>query len=102
LARKKGIIPSEQSQPAPDKVYELLFASGFSTKSEVSDISGRGVGLDAVRSTLRERGGDVWIESEKGKGTCFHIVLPSQMVFVAHNGESLLAVSEKPALEKAS
>lgn len=102
IAKNKGIVPAEQSQPAPDIVYELLFASGFSTKSEVSDISGRGVGLDAVRSTMRERGGDVWIESEKGKGTCFHLALPSRMVLVAHNSERLLSVPMKPSLEKAS
>jgi len=51
------------------EAFELLFHDGFSTKDTVSDLSGRGVGLSAVRSEARKLGGDVLIESIEGKGT---------------------------------
>ena len=54
----------------------LLFQPGFSTASEVSEISGRGVGLDVVKTTVEARAGSVKIESELGKGSTFQIILP--------------------------
>ena len=56
----------------------LLFQPGFSTASEVSEISGRGVGLDVVKTTVESLGGSVKIESELGKGSSFQITLPSK------------------------
>lgn len=53
-----------------------LFEPGFSTASEVSEISGRGVGLDVVKTTVEARGGSVEIQSELGKGSTFTITLP--------------------------
>ena len=53
-----------------------LFEPGFSTASEVSEISGRGVGLDVVKSTIEQHGGSVKIQSERGKGSTFLITLP--------------------------
>jgi two-component system chemotaxis sensor kinase CheA len=53
-----------------------LFEPGFSTASEVSEISGRGVGLDVVKTTVEARGGSVQIQSELGKGSTFTITLP--------------------------
>jgi len=87
IAKKKGLVPADSVQPRAEDVYELLFASGFSTKSEASDISGRGVGLDAVRSALQEHGGQVSIESQKGHGTTFHISIPSTLVLIATDGK---------------
>jgi len=55
---------------------ERLFEPGFSTASEVSEISGRGVGLDVVKTTVEARGGSVQIQSELGKGSAFQITLP--------------------------
>ena len=55
-----------------------LFESGFSTASEVSTISGRGTGLDAVKNTVEELGGSVKIKSELGKGSTFEITVPSR------------------------
>ena len=55
-----------------------LFEPGFSTASEVSEISGRGVGLDVVKTTVEARGGSVQIQSELGKGSTFQITLPSK------------------------
>ena len=62
---------------------ELLFAPGFSTVSETSDISGRGVGLDAVRAKVRRLGGEVLIESLPGGGTHAQIRLPLTLAIVS-------------------
>src|SRR3970282_2007917 len=57
-------------------VWELIFAPGFSTATEVSDISGRGVGMDVVRRTVRELGGHVEISSRPGEGMRTVVRLP--------------------------
>lgn len=57
-----------------------LFEPGFSTASEVSEIAGRGVGLDIVKTTIEKRGGFVKIESELGEGSTFQITVPSKSV----------------------
>ncbi|NRA47463.1 MAG: hypothetical protein HRU09_21145 [Oligoflexales bacterium] len=62
----------------------LICLPGFSTKSEANEISGRGVGMDAVNQLLMEHGGGLYIESEKGKGSTFNIYLPH----AAPSGES--------------
>jgi len=58
----------------------ILFNPGFSTASELSEISGRGVGLDVVKTTVEQRSGSVQIQSELGKGSTFTITLPSKSV----------------------
>lgn len=58
----------------------LLFQPGYSTASELSEISGRGVGLDVVKTTVEQRSGSVQIQSELGKGSTFTITLPSKSV----------------------
>lgn len=74
-AREKGLVgPAEQ--PSDAEVHELIFHPGFSTADEVSDISGRGVGMDVVRQNIRELGGAVDIVSEAGQGSTFTIRLP--------------------------
>ncbi|MBL4685921.1 MAG: hypothetical protein JKY37_15100, partial [Nannocystaceae bacterium] len=55
---------------------QLVLAPGFSTAEEVSSISGRGVGLDVVRSDIEAVGGHVEIETTVGEGTCFRLALP--------------------------
>jgi two-component system chemotaxis sensor kinase CheA len=57
-------------------VWELIFAPGFSTATEVSDVSGRGVGMDVVRRIVRELGGQVEISSRAGQGTRTVVRLP--------------------------
>jgi HPt (histidine-containing phosphotransfer) domain-containing protein/HAMP domain-containing protein len=57
-------------------IYELVFSSGFSTAQNVSMIAGRGVGMELVRTKLREMGGDISFTTEKGKGSCFIVSLP--------------------------
>ena len=53
------------------QVYELIFASGFSTAETISSISGRGVGLDVVKNTIENLGGEVTVDSIEGKGSTF-------------------------------
>ena len=62
---------------------ELLFAPGFSTAETTSDISGRGVGMDAVRTKIRELGGEVILDSVQGEGTTAQIRLPLTLAIVS-------------------
>ena len=73
-ARERGIIGPEAIDA--DMAIELLFTPGFSTRAEVTDVSGRGVGMDAVRSAVRGFGGDVSVRSEFGKGTTTELRMP--------------------------
>jgi two-component system chemotaxis sensor kinase CheA len=70
-----GLI-DKNNQLTIDQVTELLFYSGVSTASEVTDISGRGVGMDIVKKTITDAGGKVEVESIAGAGTTFTILLP--------------------------
>ncbi len=71
-----------------DEAIQLIFHKGFTTATAVSEISGRGVGMDIVLSELREIGGDVQIESTVGEGTRFHIRIPPN---VSVNGALLVS-----------
>ncbi|MEG4317677.1 MULTISPECIES: hybrid sensor histidine kinase/response regulator [unclassified Microcoleus] len=74
---KKGLATEEQAQEfSITELYDFLFWPGFSTAEEVSDLSGRGVGLDVVRTNLRTVRGTVKVDSRLGKGTSFIIKLP--------------------------
>ncbi|MGH2958680.1 MAG: chemotaxis protein CheA [Solirubrobacterales bacterium] len=73
-ARERGIIGADAIDG--DQAIELLFTPGFSTRAEVTDVSGRGVGMDAVRSAVRGFGGDVSVRSEFGKGTTTELRMP--------------------------
>jgi two-component system chemotaxis sensor kinase CheA len=76
-AAQLGLVdPAQAAQLEDEEVYEFLFHSGFSTANQVSDISGRGVGLDAVRNTIRGLGGDVLVQSRLGEGTRFILQVP--------------------------
>jgi chemotaxis protein histidine kinase CheA/PAS domain-containing protein len=77
LAWTKGIINEQQKKNlSAQHALELIFHVGLTTSSNVTDISGRGVGMDAVKSSIASIGGDIEIESVRGKGTTFRIVLP--------------------------
>ncbi|MGD1702375.1 response regulator [Dapis sp. BLCC M229] len=76
-AVKKGVITQKQAQGMSDlDVYDLLFHPGFSTKDKADNFSGRGVGLDVVKTNLTEIRGTITIDSTIGKGTIFTIRLP--------------------------
>jgi len=83
-ALEKGVINEQQAQILTDKeVYDLLFTSGFSTAEKVSDISGRGVGLDVVKTKIESLGGMVSVDSTPGKGTTFLIQLPLTLSIIS-------------------
>ena len=75
VARNKGIVAADQ-QPTDEQIDQLIFAPGFSTASEVSDISGRGVGMDVVLSNIKKIGGSVHVRSWTGRGTRMTLRLP--------------------------
>jgi two-component system, chemotaxis family, sensor kinase CheA len=76
-AVRRGLLTAEQAEGLdPARAIDLLFAPGFSTREAASDVSGRGVGMDAVRAKVREVGGEVWMTSEAGQGTIAQIRLP--------------------------
>lgn len=74
-AKERGLVQENESLP-DDKIYDLIFQPGFSTAAVVSDVSGRGVGMDVVRRNIRDLGGSVEIQSEQGVGTTMLIRLP--------------------------
>ena len=74
-AISKGIVSEQLANTLTDKqIYELILASGFSTAETISDISGRGVGLDVVKSTIESLGGSITIDSTEGQR--FHVLHP--------------------------
>jgi two-component system, chemotaxis family, sensor kinase CheA len=83
-ALKSGIVTEQIASTLSDKqVYELIFASGFSTADQISNISGRGVGLDVVKNTIENLGGNVSVDSIEGKGSLFSIQLPLTLSIIS-------------------
>ena len=91
LAVEKGIMDQEAADRLTDKdCYNLIFAPGFSTKKEISDVSGRGVGMDVVKTKITQLNGMIDIDSEMGVGTTISIkvpltlaIMPTLMVVIA-------------------
>lgn len=73
-AAHNGLAVSDSM--SDDEVWQLIFAAGFSTADQVSDVSGRGVGMDVVKRNIQAMGGHVEIQSWPGKGTTTRVVLP--------------------------
>lgn len=77
MALKKGLYTeSELNSMSELEIINIIFTSGFSTATEVSDLSGRGVGMDMVRSSFEDMGGSVYVKSELGKGSIFILSVP--------------------------
>ena len=89
-ARRKG-LEVDVDALSDEEALRLIFHKGFSTARSVSEISGRGVGMDIVISELQEMGGDIRIESTPGEGTAFHIRIPSN---VTVNGALLVRAAD--------
>lgn len=93
IAIKNNIVSPENAQLLSDEeIYRFLFAPGFSTADKISDISGRGVGLDVVTTRISSLGGHVSIESKPGIGTKFSVQLPLTLSII---GAMLIRVSEE-------
>ncbi|MGV3618304.1 MAG: chemotaxis protein CheW [Fimbriimonas sp.] len=82
-AIEKGLITADAAERMSDKeALSLIFASGLSTAAVVSDVSGRGVGMDIVRSNIQRLGGLIDLESEPGKGSRFTLRLPLTLAII--------------------
>jgi two-component system chemotaxis sensor kinase CheA len=82
-AKQRGLISEDQvSALSRDEIFDLLFLPGFSTAEKVTDVSGRGVGLDVVRTAIKALKGTVTVDSTPGKGTKFELILPPTMAIV--------------------
>ncbi|MFN3659700.1 MAG: chemotaxis protein CheA, partial [Brevinematales bacterium] len=76
-AIQKGLVSAEKAREmTPPEIWQLIFLPGFSTKEQVSDFSGRGVGMDVVAETLRRFNSEITIHSEENKGTTFVLSFP--------------------------
>jgi two-component system chemotaxis sensor kinase CheA len=101
-ARANGLLRDNETLP-PERAYDFIFAPGFSTAAVITDVSGRGVGLDVVKQTITTLGGGVSVTSTLGSGTRFAVTLPLNVsivdsLIVAVEGEHyavpILEVSE--------
>lgn len=80
-AKNTGLI-SKSDQMTDSQIYDLIMEPGFSTAKKITDVSGRGVGMDVVKSAIERFRGHLNVESEKGKGTCFTISLPLTLAII--------------------
>jgi two-component system chemotaxis sensor kinase CheA len=82
-ALEKGIATAEQLVAMSQKeIFDLIFLPGFSTKEKVSDLSGRGVGMDVVRTNVKKLNGIIEVKSEMGKGSEFILKLPLTLAII--------------------
>ncbi|HEV8628868.1 MAG TPA: ATP-binding protein, partial [Thermoanaerobaculia bacterium] len=95
-ARRAGLL-RDDVELTPQQALQLVLRAGFSTRQRVSEVSGRGVGLDAVSGAVRRLGGEIWVESTPGQGTQVHVVVPAarrgERVVVLRVGFSRLALA---------
>jgi signal transduction histidine kinase len=77
VAMNKGLIKADEAAKLSDQEsLALIFRAGFSTRDEVTSLSGRGVGMSAIETAVLELGGKISIHTKLGQGTCFHIEVP--------------------------
>ncbi len=82
-AIEKGIITPQEAEKMDDReAIDLIFAPGFSTAEKVTDVSGRGVGMDVVRNNIKNLNGNVFVHTELGKGTKFVLSLPLTLAII--------------------
>ena len=81
IARSKQLLDDE-TELSEEEAFQLLFLPGFSTSESISDISGRGVGMDAVRQDIESLRGAIFIKSEMGQGSTFQIKLPLTLAII--------------------
>lgn len=91
-AIEKSIV-KEDANLSPQEIDELIFASGFSTAKTVSEVSGRGVGMDVVKNNIQSIGGTVSIRSNKGRGTTINIKIPLTLAIM--DGQTIVIEDEQ-------
>jgi len=96
-AIERGLVSeADSSSLTKEEIAEFLFMPGFSTAQTVTQISGRGVGMDVVKATIREMGGSIGVSSELGQGTQFQLSIPFttsiNRALMVHCGEDLYAL----------
>ncbi|HUH11941.1 MAG TPA: chemotaxis protein CheA [Longimicrobiales bacterium] len=94
-ARREGLIPADQRSVADEELLRLLARPGFSTVERVTELSGRGVGMDVVLDRVRALGGSISLSTQEGRGTSFTLRLPlsvalAQALRVRVSGEDYL------------
>jgi two-component system chemotaxis sensor kinase CheA len=86
-ALEKGILsPAEAAALSDQESLQLIFHPGFSTAEKVSEVSGRGVGMDVVRTTVQQHGGQVYVESQPGQGTTIRLEVPIRQATLVIDG----------------
>ena len=103
-ALEKGLIDEARASTLTDhEAVQLVFAAGFSTAEQISDLSGRGVGMDVVRSAIEKAHGSVQLSSELGRGTRIRIALPLSMavtnVMIIRSAEQMFGVQMDMVVE---
>lgn len=91
-AIEKGLI-RENQQISDEDIIQYIFHPGFSTKEQVTEVSGRGVGMDVVKTNIEKLSGEVRVKTEMGKGSVFKVVLPLTMAII--EGMVIRAGSDK-------
>ncbi|HHY92414.1 MAG TPA: chemotaxis protein CheA, partial [Firmicutes bacterium] len=83
MAKERGLVSAQEAKELGEQeVYRLLFLPGFSTAAKITDVSGRGVGLDVVQNKIESLGGSVAVTSRPGQGTRFAIRLPLTLAII--------------------
>lgn len=83
-ALERGVVTEEIASTLTERqISELILASGFSTAEKITDVSGRGVGLDVVKSTIESLGGYITIDSKEGQGSLFQVQLPLTLSIIS-------------------
>jgi two-component system chemotaxis sensor kinase CheA len=82
-AVEKGIISLKEAElMSPEEAFQILFNPGFSTSQNITDVSGRGVGLDVVKTKIESLSGEIFVDSQPGQGTRFRIKLPLTLAII--------------------
>lgn len=105
-ALAKNLLPKEKLEAlSKENILKLIFESGFSTADKVTEVSGRGVGLDMVQKSIQSLKGRVQVKSEVNRGTTFVITIPEKKVshisksFLAKLGNKIIAIDSENVLE---